>query len=76
MPCYTVLSLENLEDTAVNREARRRLGLPETGSLAASLADRVRVEAGLLRATSAIRRLNPTAVIRRQGDKLQVSVNL
>jgi len=72
MSCYT--EIEILEDTSVNRRARKKLGLAEEGPLDFYVAQRVRREAGIIKAYDAIRRLQPTAVIRRTGDKLQVTV--
>lgn len=73
MACYTVVMV-TLTDDAVNREARRKLGLAETGLLTEEAAGRVRIEAGIIRSYASIRKLEPTAVIRRDGNRLTVSV--
>lgn len=75
MACYTLV-LVKVEDTEINRRARANLGLPETGDLTVRDAARVRKESGLLKTQQVIRNLNPTAVVRRQGDKLTISVNV
>lgn len=74
MACYTMTRI-TLDDTAVNRKARKKLGLPEEGPLSRSDAARVKVEAGVLQTMATMRRLDPTAVIRRKGNTLTVSVN-
>ena len=75
MPCYTSVGV-TIEDNEINRQAREKLGLPVTGYLSESDAARVRKEAGIIKTTALARRLNPTAVVRRQGDKLTISVNI
>ena len=72
--CFTEV-LINLDDNTINRLARKHLGLRETGSLSEYDAKRVRVEAGVLTAIAKVRRLNPTAVIRRKGNELTVTVS-
>jgi hypothetical protein len=73
MACYTVVDVQ-IEDNELNRQARKKLGLPEVGSLTYDQANAVKKEAGILRTHQVMRRLNPTAVIRRVGDKLTISV--
>ena len=73
MACWTVVTID-LEDTAINRAARKALGLPLEGSLTQAAARMVGTEAGVIKAKRAIRRLQPTAVIRRVGNQLKVSV--
>ena len=74
MACYTMVTV-NLEDSVINREARKKLGLPLEGSLTQSQAGRVKVEAGIIRTRSLLVRMAPGAMIRRDGDKLTVTVN-
>lgn len=74
MACYTLVRI-TLDDTAVNRAARQKLGLPVEGGLSLSDAGRVRVEAGAIRTRAALQRLAPTAVVRRAGNTLTVTVN-
>lgn len=73
MACYTVVSVE-LTDEVATRLARKHLKLPETGLLTIDQAQAVRIEAGIIRTHRALQKLAPNAVIRRQGDKLTVSV--
>lgn len=75
MACYTVVTI-NLDDNALNRKARGVLGLPLTGPLSVSEARRVKIEAGVIKTRNVIRRLQPNAVIRRVGNKLNVSVTV
>ena len=75
MACYTVVMI-NLDDTAINRKAREALGLPLEGSLSQYDARRVTIEAGVIKARTEIRRIQPNAVIRRNGNKLSVSVSV
>ena len=75
MSCYTMVAV-NLEDNAVNRKAREKLGLPLEGSLSQSDAGRVKVEAGIIRSRATLMRLAPNAVIRRDGNKLTVTVSV
>lgn len=75
MPCYTSVQV-NLDDNEINREARKKLGLSETGGLSPEDAGRVRIEAGVIKTLRLVRRLNPTAVVRRVGNELNVSVNI
>lgn len=74
MACYTEVEV-NLDDNEINRESRKKLGLRETGSLSENDARRVRIEAGIIKAGRLTRRMAPTAVIRREGNKLVVTVN-
>lgn len=73
MACFTSVQI-NLDDTEINRRARKALGLAETGSLSETDAKAVRIEAGVLTAMAKVRKLNPTALIRRKGNELTVSV--
>ena len=72
-PCYTQIRV-TLDDNDVNRAARKALGLPLDGELAYSDAGRVKVEAGVIRTRSVLQRLAPTAVVKRTGNKLTVTV--
>ncbi len=76
MACWTTVTMEEIEDTEINRQAREALDLPLEGSLTSYDARRVRTEAGVIKARREIRRLQPTAVIRRVGNKLNVSVSV
>lgn len=75
MACYTVVLVE-LDDNEHNRKARERLGLPLTGGLEEADANRVRKEAGIIKTQAILRRLNPTAIVRREGDKLTVQASV
>ena len=75
MPCYTKVQV-TLDDTAINRKARRNLGLAEEGALSEYNARRVTQEAGVLRAIAETRRLAPTAVIKRRGNQITVQVEV
>ena len=75
MACYTVVQVE-IEDNEINRKARQALGLPEKGAVSELDARRITKEAGILRTQQVMRRLNPSAVIRRVGDKLSIQVNI
>jgi len=73
MPCYTIITVK-LDDTAINRRARKKLGLSEEGNLSSSDARRVRQEAAVLKAQDSVRKLDPRAIVRRKGNKLVVTV--
>ncbi len=73
MTCYTYVEI--MEDTSINRRARKKLGLPVEGPLSAYNTRRVKVEAGVIKSMDSMRKLVPGAVIRRKGNKLTVSVN-
>lgn len=75
MACWTVVTVD-LPDTELNRKAREALGLPLEGALSQENAQRVRTEAGVIKARREIRRLSPNAVIRRVGNQLKVSVTV
>lgn len=75
MPCYTLVRV-SLDDTAINRKARKALGLPLEGDLSRYEAQRVVQEAGVLRAIQETRRLAPSAVIKRKGNTLSVQVQV
>lgn len=73
MPCYTVITVQ-IEDNAINRQARKNLDLPETGDLTRREARLVKREAAVLKSMAAVRRLDPRAVVRRKGNKITVTV--
>ena len=73
MACYTMIEV-NLEDSALNRKARKNLGLTLTGSLTEVQAKRVMREAATLKGMEAARRLDPRAIVRRKGNKLTITV--
>jgi len=73
--CYTMVSVE-VPDTELNRQARKALGLSLDGPLSLDDAKRVRIEAGVIKTKREIRRLQPTAVIRRTGNQLSVSLTV
>ena len=75
MACFTVVRVK-LDNSAINRKARKALGLPLEGDLSAYDARRVGVEAKILTSLAAVRRLQPSAVIKRKGDKLTVQVQV
>ena len=66
--------IEQLDDTAINRRARKALGFPVEGDLTESQVRRVKVEAGVIKARDAILLKYPTAVVRRKGNELQVQI--
>jgi hypothetical protein len=72
MACYTLI--EQIEDSAINRRARRALGLSEEGYLSSYDIRRVKQEAGVIKARDQILKLNPKALIKRRGNELEVSV--
>ena len=72
MACFTMVEI--LEDTDINREVRKKLGLPLEGKLNAEDTRRVKVEAGILKTVRSVLKLDPGAIIRRKGDKLSVTV--
>lgn len=75
MACYTVTLIE-IDDNEHTRKARERLGLPLQGGLSQTDANRVKKEAGIIKTQAIMRRLNPMAVIRRDGDKLTIQASL
>ena len=75
MACYTLVRV-SVDDTAINRKARKNLGLAIDGDLDEYDARRVKQEAGVLRAIQETRRLNPRAVIKRKGNQLSVQVEV
>ena len=75
MACFTKVEV-NLDNNEVNRQARKKLGLKEEGPLTELEAGKVRVEAGVIRTLAVMQRLAPTAVVRRDGDELTVTVNI
>ena len=75
MACYTLVRV-SVDDTAINRKARKNLGLPIDGTLNEYDAQRVVREAGVIKGMQEVRRLSPTAVIKRKGDKLTVQVEV
>ena len=74
MACYTMVRVE-IEDTAINRKARKKLGLPLEGTLSQAAAALVRVEAGVLKTSALLRIQAPGAVVMRKGNVLTVTVN-
>ena len=74
MACFTRIEIL-LDDTALNRLARKKLGLPETGRLDRYDADRVKIEAGFIKAKRAVLRADPTAIVTRKGNKLKVTIS-
>lgn len=78
MPCDTKVMV-NLEDNKWNALARKKLGLPEKGGLTEEDAKRVRLEAGKLKTVSAIKAINPTAMITGTAigiKKLTISIDI
>ena len=75
MPCDTRVEVR-IDDKEIEKEARKKLGLPESGSLTRQQAAALTKEAGILKTIKTTRRLAPTAVIKRSGDKLTISVNM
>jgi len=73
MACFTVVTVD-VPNTELNREAREALELPLDERLTLRDAKRVRIEAGVIKTKREIRKLQPTAVIRRTGNKLTVTV--
>ena len=73
MACYTRVRV-TLDDTAINRKARKALGLAVDGDLSEYDAYRVQQEASVLRSIEETRRLVPDAIIQRRGQKLTVRV--
>ena len=73
MSCFTRVRID-IEDNTWNERAREALGLPAKGKLTQGQARLVRTEAGVIKATAMVRRQQPNAVIRRRGNKLQVTV--
>jgi hypothetical protein len=74
MACYTLVKIK-VPDTEINKRARVNLGLPVEGDLTRLDAKRVLDEAGVLTSIATVQRLSPGAIIRRVGNKLNVSVN-
>jgi len=75
MACFTVVEV-NLDDTHINRKARKALGLKAEGPLTRYDAARVVREAKVLTAIAKVRAMQPTAIIKRKGDKLTVKVSI
>lgn len=73
--CFTSVLIE-LEDSEYNRKARERLGLPAKGGLSQEDANRVKKESGIIKTQMILRRLNPTAIVRRNGDQLTVQASV
>lgn len=73
MPCYTLVTIE---ETSFTQQAREALGLPLTGQLTYEQSLLVKREAGVLKARASVLRLAPSAVVRREGNKLTVSVTV
>lgn len=74
MSCYTSIELENLDDNELNRLARKHLKYPLEGGLTQAQARKVKQEAGLIKAERQIRKMQPTAMIKRKGNELEVTV--
>lgn len=75
MPCYTEV-LITLDDTVLNRKARRALGLPVTGQLSVEDANRVTQEAGVIKTMAEVQQLAPSAFVKRKGNRLTVQVQV
>ena len=75
MPCYTQVRV-SIEDSALNRKARRNLNLPETGEIERGYVPLIKREVAVLRAIKETRRLAPDAVIKRNGFELSVQVSV
>lgn len=75
MACYTMVMV-TLSSNVTNRKARQALGLAVDGPLSAYDARRVRIEAGIIKARREIKRMNPSAIIRRKGNRLFVKANV
>lgn len=75
MPCFTRIKV-TLRDDDITRKARAKLGLPVTGQVSQADARRVRVEVGIMRSQATLRQISPTAVVRRAGDELTVTVSV
>jgi hypothetical protein len=65
-----------MDDTALNRKARKTLGYSLTGELSEYEAQQVKREVGVLRAIHETRRLAPNAVIKRKGFELSIQVQV
>jgi len=75
MACFTVVEV-TIEDTLINRKARKALGLKEDGPLTTREAALVRNEVAVLTSIAKVKRLQPTAIITRKGNKLTVKVSV
>jgi hypothetical protein len=78
MPCFTKV-LVTMPTDKYTLEARRKLGIRETGDVSEEDAVRIRVEAGKLKTAAQVRALNPGAMI--QGlqvgsKKLTIQINI
>ena len=62
MPCYTKVMV-TLDDNKWNEMARKKLGLPLKGQVTENEAAQVRLEAGKLKTSAAIKAINPTAIV-------------
>lgn len=79
MPCDTKVQLVQMDNDKYTIEARKKLGLSLTGGLTQDQAKKVRLEAGKLKASAAIRALNPTASIKGMtlgSKKLTIQVDI
>jgi len=74
MACYTSIELENLDDNELNRLARKHLKYNLDGELTQAQVRKVKQEAGLIKAERQIRKMQPTAMIKRKGNELEVTV--
>lgn len=62
MPCYTKVMV-TLDDNKWNTLARKKLGLRIKGQLTETEANTVKLEAGKLKTSAAIKAINPTAIV-------------
>jgi hypothetical protein len=78
MPCDTKVMV-SLDDNKWNALARKKLGLPVSGKLYEEQAAQVRLEAGKLKTSAAIKAINPTAIVtglNLGSKKLTIQVNI
>ena len=66
MPCFT--RIEILPDTELNQRARKALGLPLKGGLLRADAQRVKIEASMIKTQEAMQQLTPDVLVQREGD--------
>ena len=76
MACFTLVSID--QDDTISERARKKLGIEvdSRGQVSVDDARRIRIEAGVMKTMIATQRLHPGAVIRRVGNKLQISVRV
>ena len=75
MACFTYVELK-LDDKALEEQARKNLKLEGVKYLTNQQAASIRKEYGVLKAIKATRRIAPTAVIKRDGDKLTITASV